>query len=205
MVAQSALSASGGEQSSQVTLSALSRSCGPIEPEQSAAGRLHVTQPALNALKCFAHAIECAWAAFNALECADHVYRRPMCTAHVHRSCVPPICTAHVPHSCAPPMCADHLRLPCVPRPCVPPMCTAHLYRPHAHFRINAQILKDRSKWASGWLQMSDIPGHPGLLQPAISERSGDGRGGRPCRTCSQSGSVPCGECDASGIAVIDI
>ncbi|KAG1653549.1 hypothetical protein FOA52_008214 [Chlamydomonas sp. UWO 241] len=86
---------------------------------------------------------------------------------------------------------------------------------PSAQLWVNSTLLKDRSKWGMGWLQMADIPGHPGLSRPDPGAAGGDsdggggaggsGRGARPCRTCNQSGCIPCITCEGSGVAMIDI
>eukprot|EP00195_Chlamydomonas_chlamydogama_P009929 CAMPEP_0202906202 /NCGR_PEP_ID=MMETSP1392-20130828/37761_1 /ASSEMBLY_ACC=CAM_ASM_000868 /TAXON_ID=225041 /ORGANISM="Chlamydomonas chlamydogama, Strain SAG 11-48b" /LENGTH=139 /DNA_ID=CAMNT_0049594593 /DNA_START=316 /DNA_END=735 /DNA_ORIENTATION=+ len=59
---------------------------------------------------------------------------------------------------------------------------------------LNSAILKDRAKWAAGWLQMSEMQDPQATLATGV-----------PCRTCSSSGIVPCPQCDASGVAVIDV
>lgn len=54
--------------------------------------------------------------------------------------------------------------------------------------QVNVQALKDRSKWAAGWLSMSEV------LNPEVMKSTG-----AVCRTCAGKGTRDCDCCDGSG------
>ncbi len=58
------------------------------------------------------------------------------------------------------------------------------------------QNLKDRDRWASGWLQKQEIQG-------LERQRQQDGGGGgTACKACGASGSLPCPLCSLAGQVV---
>jgi len=58
-------------------------------------------------------------------------------------------------------------------------------------FWVDAKNLKDRSLFAAGWLQKSEL---------SSLEQSGAG-----CRACSGTGAAPCPVCSAAPGAIIDV
>lgn len=63
------------------------------------------------------------------------------------------------------------------------------------------QNLKDRSRWASGWLQKQEIL----ALEEQRAAEGGAapaGGGGTPCKGCSGTGRVPCPLCSLAGEVV---
>lgn len=57
-----------------------------------------------------------------------------------------------------------------------------------AQLWVNADNLKDRSLWAAGWLQMSEV------RDPELAV-------GVPCRSCAGSGLRKCVACEGRGYA----
>lgn len=75
--------------------------------------------------------------------------------------------------------------------------------------QVNMQNLKDRERWASGWLQKEEMMALQAQRQAA--EAGGDGgaaegsaaaAGGTACRGCGASGRVPCPLCSLAGKVV---
>ncbi|KAL4452629.1 hypothetical protein ABPG75_008291 [Micractinium tetrahymenae] len=73
-------------------------------------------------------------------------------------------------------------------------------------FWVNMQNLKDRGRWASGWLQKQEILALEAQQQAAAegpgAQRPGGAAGGTPCKGCAGSGAVPCPLCSLAGQVV---
>ncbi|GAX77780.1 hypothetical protein CEUSTIGMA_g5223.t1 [Chlamydomonas eustigma] len=65
----------------------------------------------------------------------------------------------------------------------------------NAQLWVNADVLRDRQRWAAGWLLMSEM---------ADPDRTLAGSGAL-CRVCTASGICTCPQCGASGVALIDL
>jgi hypothetical protein len=70
---------------------------------------------------------------------------------------------------------------PSAPTPAAPPSPSPH---------PPPQNLKDRQRWAAGWLQMSEI----------LGQAEGAVGAGRPCRACAGLGAKVCAGCDGTGV-----
>jgi hypothetical protein len=68
-----------------------------------------------------------------------------------------------------------------------PPPTKPPSVAPSAAAQVNVQALKDRSKWAAGWLSMTEV------LSPEAMA------GGAVCRTCAGKGQRTCDSCGGSG------
>lgn len=63
------------------------------------------------------------------------------------------------------------------------------------------QNLKDRGRWASGWLQKQEILALEAQQQAAAGAPS-PAAGGTPCKGCAGGGSTPCPLCSLAGQVV---
>lgn len=63
------------------------------------------------------------------------------------------------------------------------------------------QNLKDRGRWASGWLQKQEILALESQQEAAAGGPSA-AAGGTPCKGCAGSGAVPCPLCSLAGQVV---
>lgn len=75
--------------------------------------------------------------------------------------------------------------------------------------QVNMQNLKDRARWASGWLQKREIQALEAQRTPEAAGEAGGGGaaakgggGGTTCKGCAGSGSVPCPLCSQAGQVV---
>lgn len=67
--------------------------------------------------------------------------------------------------------------------------------------QLNIKNLKERERWASGWLQKAEIA----AATPAVQMDGGAnkaGAAGPQCKACSGSGSIPCPVCSMAGQVV---
>ena len=73
--------------------------------------------------------------------------------------------------------------------------------------QVNMQNLKDRARWASGWLQRQEMQAAQEQQQRdastaagrASASPSGTAGQGTACRACSATGAVPCPICSLAG------
>ena len=70
--------------------------------------------------------------------------------------------------------------------------CAALRFACHAALQLNMRNLRERERWASGWLQKAEIQAAEALA-------------GAACKACGGSGRAPCPLCSAGGGAVIEL
>lgn len=66
---------------------------------------------------------------------------------------------------------------------------------PHPTLQVNLQNLKDRARWASGWLQKDE-------MRALEAERDEAAQAGPACKACGASGRVACPLCSRGGQVV---
>mmetsp|Transcript_17161 Transcript_17161/g.43041 ORF Transcript_17161/g.43041 Transcript_17161/m.43041 type:complete len:256 (-) Transcript_17161:556-1323(-) len=78
---------------------------------------------------------------------------------------------------------------------------------PAAQIWVNRDSLRDRARWAAGWLPMSEVGGRlpDGSTPSAQDTAAAVAAASKPCRSCSATGWQVCSSCGASGAALINV
>lgn len=94
----------------------------------------------------------------------------------------------------------------CQQQPAAAPSSSQPTNQPTTTEQVNLQNLKDRQRWASGWLQKDEMRALEAERASAADGGGGgaaaEARSGAACKGCTGTGRVPCPLCSRAGQVV---